>query len=147
MLLAVNRVYFKSQIWHGNTYDSIRKQVKAHAIKGGHNFISKFERALVGLAKHSNCHETISGHIHTVEDKMPGAIHYLNSSDSVESMTAIVENDDEKIELIDYSAFLMCLEKTTQPKSRSLPLDQEPDYQKLELPQSMLKEEHLQKVP
>lgn len=78
---------------------------------------------------------------------MPGAIHYLNSSDSVESMTAIVENDDEKIELIDYSAFLMCLEKTTQPKSRSLPLDQEPDYQKLELPQSMLKEEHLQKVP
>ena len=46
------------------------------------------------------------GHIHTSADKMIGDIHYLNSGDWVESLTAIVEHWDGRLELIDFNRFL-----------------------------------------
>jgi hypothetical protein len=47
----------------------------------------------------------ICGHIHTPADKMLGEIHYLNSGDWVESLTAIVEHWDGSYELVEYTAF------------------------------------------
>ena len=52
----------------------------------------------------------ICGHIHTAEDKMIDDIHYLNSGDWVESLTAIVEHFDGRFELIDYKEFCERLE-------------------------------------
>ena len=46
------------------------------------------------------------GHIHTPADKMIGNIHYLNSGDWIESLTAIVEHYDGRFELVDYPSFL-----------------------------------------
>jgi hypothetical protein len=46
------------------------------------------------------------GHIHTPADKMLGAIHYLNSGDWIESLTAVVEHWDGRYELIEYSQFI-----------------------------------------
>ena len=46
------------------------------------------------------------GHIHTAADKMLGEVHYLNSGDWVESLTAIVEHHDGRFELINYTDFL-----------------------------------------
>ena len=46
------------------------------------------------------------GHIHTAADKMIGDVHYLNSGDWVESLTAIVEHLDGRFELIEYARFL-----------------------------------------
>jgi hypothetical protein len=37
---------------------------------------------------------------------MIGNIHYLNSGDWIESLTAIVEHYDGRFELVDYTAFL-----------------------------------------
>jgi UDP-2,3-diacylglucosamine pyrophosphatase LpxH len=45
------------------------------------------------------------GHIHTPADKRLGDIHYLNSGDWVESLTAIVEHLDGRYELLDYARF------------------------------------------
>jgi hypothetical protein len=45
------------------------------------------------------------GHIHTAADKMIGDIHYLNSGDWVESLTAIVEHWDGRYELVDFVSF------------------------------------------
>ena len=45
------------------------------------------------------------GHIHTPADKMIGDMHYLNSGDWVESLTAIVEHWDGRFELIDFAGF------------------------------------------
>jgi hypothetical protein len=45
------------------------------------------------------------GHIHTPADKMIGDIHYLNSGDWVESLTAIVEHWDGRFELLDFPSF------------------------------------------
>jgi hypothetical protein len=62
------------------------------------------------------------GHIHTAADKKLGDIHYLNSGDWVESLTAIVEHFDGRYELINYADFL---------RSFPLPVDEpatdEPD--------------------
>jgi hypothetical protein len=46
------------------------------------------------------------GHIHTPADKMLGDIHYLNSGDWIESLTAIVEHWDGTYQLIEYSDFV-----------------------------------------
>jgi hypothetical protein len=46
------------------------------------------------------------GHIHTPADKMLGDIHYLNSGDWIESLTAVVEHWDGRYELIEYSNFI-----------------------------------------
>jgi hypothetical protein len=46
------------------------------------------------------------GHIHTAADRMMGDVHYLNSGDWVESLTAIVEHFDGRFELIDFADFV-----------------------------------------
>ena len=45
------------------------------------------------------------GHIHTPADKMFGDVHYLNSGDWVESLTAIVEHFDGRFEIINFADF------------------------------------------
>jgi UDP-2,3-diacylglucosamine pyrophosphatase LpxH len=46
------------------------------------------------------------GHIHTPADKMLGDVHYLNSGDWVESLTAVVEHHDGRYELLSFGDFL-----------------------------------------
>jgi hypothetical protein len=48
----------------------------------------------------------ICGHIHTPADKQIDGIHYLNSGDWVESLTAIVEHLDGRFEVIHFKDFI-----------------------------------------
>lgn len=148
LLLAVNRFYNTYRTWRGKGYFSISKMVKAR-VKKAVNFISKFETALVSLARHFNCDGVICGHIHTAEDKMLEDIHYLNSGDWVESLTAIVETMEGQLKLIDYPSFVAELEAASHMETEStlVPLEDEPEFQKMELPKSLLTEERLLKVP
>jgi UDP-2,3-diacylglucosamine pyrophosphatase LpxH len=68
--------------------------------------VSNFEDHIATLAKTRGCSGVMCGHIHTAADKMLGEIHYLNSGDWVESLTAIVEHHDGRFELINYVDFL-----------------------------------------
>ena len=63
------------------------------------------------------------GHIHTAADKMLGDIHYLNSGDWVESLTAIVEHHDGRFELIHYNDFVrdFPLPSEEAPESELIP--------------------------
>ncbi len=45
-------------------------------------------------------------HLGTPADKMIGDVHYLNSGDWIESLTAIVEHLDGRFELVDFVSFL-----------------------------------------
>ena len=63
-------------------------------VKGAVSFVGKYEEQLQELAKSKNCKGIICGHIHTPADKRVGDVHYLNSGDWVESMTAVVEHLD-----------------------------------------------------
>jgi UDP-2,3-diacylglucosamine pyrophosphatase LpxH len=104
LLLGVNRLYNRFRAWRGKEYYSLSKVIKAK-VKSAVNFISKFEEKVAGLARTRGCIGVICGHIHTPEMRMIRDIHYLNSGDWVESLTAIVEHHDGRFELIDFASF------------------------------------------
>jgi UDP-2,3-diacylglucosamine pyrophosphatase LpxH/glycosyltransferase involved in cell wall biosynthesis len=104
-LLHINRWYNRWRAWRGKEYFSLSKRVKAK-VKSAVSFIDKYESLLQELAIHKKCDGIICGHIHTPEDKRVGDIHYLNSGDWVESLTAIVEHHDGRMELIRFEEFM-----------------------------------------
>ncbi|BCU78867.1 glycosyltransferase [Luteolibacter sp. LG18] len=104
-LLNLNRLYNRWRAWRGKEYFSLSKKIKAK-VKSAVSFVDRYEQQLQELARHKKCDGIICGHIHTPEDKQVGEIHYLNSGDWVESLTAILEHVDGKMELVEYSSFL-----------------------------------------
>ncbi len=104
-LLKINRAYNGWRAWRGLEYWSLSKAIKAR-VKSAVNHVSNFEDHIAELAKSRGCTGVMCGHIHTAADKMLGEIHYLNSGDWVESLTAIVEHHDGRFELINYVDFL-----------------------------------------
>ena len=104
ILMGINRVYNKYRLWRGKEYFSISKLIKAK-VKSAVSYISDFEKEVQLLAKRKNCIGIMCGHIHTPADKMIGDIHYLNSGDWVESMTALVEHFDGRFEILEYKEF------------------------------------------
>ena len=107
-LLKVNRFYNLWRSWRGKEYFSLSKRVKAK-VKSAVSFVDRYEELLQELASHRKCDGIICGHIHTPEDKHVGPIHYLNSGDWVESLTAIIEHHDGRLELVQYESFLNSL--------------------------------------
>lgn len=104
-LLALNRAYNAWRSWRGLEYWSLSKAIKAR-VKSAVSHISKFEEHLAKLAKDRGCVGVLCGHIHTPADQMIGDIHYLNSGDWVESLTAVVEHHDGRFEVLDFARFL-----------------------------------------
>ncbi len=123
-LLGVNRFYNRWRAWNGKEYYSLSKRVKAK-VKSAVSFIDKYEQLLQDLARHRKCDGIICGHIHTPEDKRVGDIHYLNSGDWVESLTAIIEHHDGRMELVKYEDLFV--EPAVQPFPRSLPATTGPE--------------------
>lgn len=108
-LLKLNRYYNQWRALRGKEYFSISKAIKAK-VKSAVNHISRFEDHLKELAEKRDCVGIICGHIHTPEDKDIDGIHYLNSGDWVESLTAIVEDHEGKFEVINYPEFCSRIE-------------------------------------
>ena len=104
LLLRLNRFYNWFRALRGKEYFSLSQAIKAR-VKQAVSFVGKFEDQVAALARDRGCRGAICGHIHTPADKMIGDIHYLNSGDWVESMTAIVEHHDGRFELISFKQF------------------------------------------
>src|SRR5471030_3088617 len=105
MLLTLNRAYNHWRAWRGKEYWSLSKAIKGR-VKSAVNHVSKFEGHLARLARERGCTGVVCGHIHTPADQLLDGIHYLNSGDWVESMTAIVEHFDGRFELIHFTDFV-----------------------------------------
>lgn len=112
-LLGLNRWYNRWRAWRGKEYFSISKLIKAK-VKGAVSFVGKYEEQLQEFARKRNCTGIICGHIHTPEDKRIGDIHYLNSGDWVESLTAIIEWESGQFQLLHYSDFESMLEQEAE---------------------------------
>ncbi len=104
-LLGVNRLYNRWRAWCGKESFSLSRKVKAR-VKSAVSFVDRYEMQLQELARQRKCDGIICGHIHTPEDKQVGEIRYLNSGDWVESLTAIVEHEDGRFELVEYERFM-----------------------------------------
>ena len=105
LLLRLNRAYNAWRAWRGLEYWSLSKAIKAR-VKSAVSHVSNFEDHIADLARSRGCQGVMCGHIHTAADKKLGDIHYLNSGDWVESLTAVVEHWDGRFELLDFATFL-----------------------------------------
>ena len=103
-LLRINRLYNAWRAWRGKEYWSLSKAIKAR-VKEAVSHVSNFDGHIAELARARGCGGVMCGHIHTAADKKIGSIHYLNSGDWVESLTAIVEHFDGSYELVDFVRF------------------------------------------
>lgn len=130
-LLKINRVYNKYRAWRGKEYFSLSKAIKAK-VKSAVSFVGKYEEQLQNFAAKRDCSGIICGHIHTPDDKMVGDIHYLNSGDWVESLTALVEYDDGRFEIIDYKEFCRRLNHKAELKALQNLSKQEADIEPVE---------------
>jgi len=100
VLLDINRFYNKWRAWRGKEYFSLSQAIKGK-VKSAVSFISSFEEHLQTLAARRGCDGVMCGHIHKAEDRQIGAIRYLNSGDWVESLTAIVEETDGTLRVVE----------------------------------------------
>lgn len=105
-LLKINRIYNLYRSFRGKEYYSLSKAVKAK-VKSAVSFVDEYEKQLEKLAIHKKCDGIICGHIHTPADKQLETIHYLNSGDWVESLTAIIEHSDGRMEVVEYKKFML----------------------------------------
>ena len=85
----------------GIKFWSFSKMAKS-AVKESLAYIGDYEETLVELARQSRLDGVICGHIHTPKIEQFGEICYINTGDWVESLSAVVEHLDGKIELIHY---------------------------------------------
>jgi UDP-2,3-diacylglucosamine pyrophosphatase LpxH len=83
----------------GLPYWSLSAWAKAK-VKNAVNVISHFESALAREAGRVGAGGVICGHIHCAASRMVDGVHYLNTGDWVESLTAIVEHEDGRMEII-----------------------------------------------
>ncbi len=103
-LLRLNRVYNWFRKLRGKPYFSLSKAIKAK-VKSAVSFVGNYEEQLQKFAAKHHCAGIICGHIHTPADKRVGEVHYLNSGDWVESLTAIVETTEREFKLITFKEF------------------------------------------
>ena len=92
-LLWLNKVYNARRMKQGKTYYSLSQSIK-NKVKSAVSYISDFEKELVILAKARKCDGVICGHIHHPANTCYDGIHYLNSGDWVESLSALTEDEE-----------------------------------------------------
>jgi UDP-2,3-diacylglucosamine pyrophosphatase LpxH len=80
---------------------SLSAYVKAE-VKNVVSFIGKFEESVVRFARDHGVDAVLCGHIHTPAIRDIEGITYYNCGDWVESLTAMVEHDDGRIELLEF---------------------------------------------
>lgn len=104
-LLWLNRHYNHYRTKRGLPYYSLSQVVKAK-VKSAVSFISDYEEQLCEVAAANHCNGVICGHIHQAADKTINNIHYLNSGDWVETMSALVETENGEWNIVYYNEWL-----------------------------------------
>lgn len=112
ILLWLNSMYNKYRVKRGKPYYSLSQAVK-QKVKTAVSYISDFENVLVEFARQRECNGVICGHIHHPENRMIDGIHYLNSGDWVESLSALIEDNDGNWEILHYADVKDKLEEKT----------------------------------
>lgn len=91
-LLWLNKVYNTRRMKQGKPYFSLSQFIK-NKVKSAVSYISDFEKQLVELARAKKCDGVICGHIHHPANTYYDGIHYLNSGDWVETLSALTEDE------------------------------------------------------
>jgi UDP-2,3-diacylglucosamine pyrophosphatase LpxH len=100
--LKLNRHLNSVRARLGLPYWSLSKYLKLK-VKRAVSFIGDFEQAVAREARRRGVQGVVCGHIHHAELRDIDGILYANDGDWVESLTALVEHADGRLEIIDWS--------------------------------------------
>jgi UDP-2,3-diacylglucosamine pyrophosphatase LpxH len=103
LTLRLNRHFNSLRARLGLPYWSLSKYLKLK-VKRAVSFIGDFETAVAREARAKGVHGVVCGHIHHAEMRMIDGVLYCNDGDWVESLTALVEHADGRLEILDWSA-------------------------------------------
>ena len=102
--LWLNRAFNRIRLKLNYPYWSLSQYLK-HKVKAAVSCITAFEDLLIREAKIKQCDGVVCGHIHKAELRIIDHITYANDGDWVESMTALIENHDGSLQIIDWNEF------------------------------------------
>lgn len=101
--LKVNRWFNQARARLGLPYWSLSRYLK-QKVKRAVSYVGDFEHAVAREARKREVHGVVCGHIHHAEMRDIDGILYCNDGDWVESLTALVEHYDGRLEIVDRSA-------------------------------------------
>ena len=101
--LVLNRWLNATRRIMGYDYWSLSQWLKRQ-VKGAVKAIDRFETTLAADAAKRGFDGIVCGHIHHAEMRMVGGVLYCNTGDWVESCTALVEQMDGQLKLLDWAA-------------------------------------------
>ena len=101
-LIRINNLINKIRNIFNLPYWSLSKYIKLK-VKKAVSFVTAFETVMVKEAKRRGYDGIVCGHIHKAELKEIDGVLYANDGDWVESLTALAENHDGRLEILDYS--------------------------------------------
>jgi UDP-2,3-diacylglucosamine pyrophosphatase LpxH len=98
--LKLNRWFNRARAHLGLPYWSLSRYLKLK-VKRAVSYVSDFEVAVAREARKRDVHGVVCGHIHHAEIREIDGILYCNDGDWVESLTALVEHADGRLEIVD----------------------------------------------
>jgi UDP-2,3-diacylglucosamine pyrophosphatase LpxH len=98
-ILRVNRHFNSLRARMGLPYWSLSQYLK-HKVKKAVNYVSDFEGAVAAEARHRGYQGVVCGHIHRAEMRTIDGTLYCNDGDWVESLSALVEHMDGRLEIV-----------------------------------------------
>ena len=102
LVLRLNRHVNRLRGRLGLPYWSLSKYLKLK-VKRAVSYVSDFEQALAREARRRGVHGVVCGHIHHAELRHIDGVLYANDGVWVESLTALVEHADGRLEIVDWS--------------------------------------------
>ena len=100
-LLKLNHVVNFARSMFNMPYWSLSQFLK-NLVKSAVSFISAFETAMLTETRRRRCDGVVCGHIHKPEMLEVNGLLYLNDGDWVESLSALVEHHDGRLELLNW---------------------------------------------
>jgi UDP-2,3-diacylglucosamine pyrophosphatase LpxH len=111
MILKFNQYLNAWRARSGLPYWSLSQYLKLK-VKNAVSYITSFETALADEAKKQGLDGVICGHIHKAEIRQIDGILYCNDGDWVESLSALVEEADGTLRLIDWHEVMLRWEQS-----------------------------------
>jgi UDP-2,3-diacylglucosamine pyrophosphatase LpxH len=100
-LLSLNPLINFIRRRFGRGYWSLSAYAKKR-VKDAVSFIGKFEAAVARYAERHQVDAVLCGHIHSAAIRKIGTVNYNNCGDWVETCSALIEQKDGKIEMVNY---------------------------------------------
>ena len=104
-ILRVNTHFNSLRARMGLPYWSLSQYLK-HKVKTAVNYVSDFEGAVASEARERGFQGVICGHIHRPEMRTIDGTLYCNDGDWVESLSALVEHMDGRLELVHWPSHM-----------------------------------------